>query len=189
STVSRLDVYSGETTTYTDERAGVWITDGRGTLRFHTRAIEAGVTGWFARSTSTASWTQLRSVTADEPLVPHGLVSDATELLYSGLRDGAATLFALDLANGQTRVVLSDPNGVGAVTGIGPARRPAYAALAVGQSVFDAKAREAVERVRTAFPEHEIGVIDEDADGSRYLFFIAARNEAGAYYHYDSREA
>lgn len=188
--IMKLDAYSGATTAVTPTTGAMWFTDGRGTPRVYSRAAEGG-RRWFVRNTPNADWTELerRTGIADR-FLPVGLIADATELLHLDEHDGALALFALDLATGQTRLVAADPVAdVRAVTAIGPTRRPAYATFGWGQTVFDAEARAAIERFRPAFLGHEIGVIDESADGRRHVFFVRAPNEAGAYYHYDADKA
>lgn len=205
----RLNVYTGESVAVSETAGWAWLTDGRGTARIQARLLrekmhdprERGA-GWFVRHGPDGEWIKLFDLkgTVTDRFVPYGLVNGGTDLLYGSLQGDTLALFALDLdrasrepdlplASRNARLVAGDPAAdVQGVTGIGPARRPAYTSFGWGQVVFDSEAREAIERFRRVFPEHEIGIVDENADGTQHVFLVRAPNEAGAYYHYDAEE-
>ena len=198
SRVGTLDIYTGKVIKQSYVNKAVrWFSDGHGVPRLY-QYISKRYRRWYVRKPKGKAvfWKVLHEVKADnlsDSFVPVGFGDNTEELLYLDLRGGRTALFSMDLAhNHSTHLVYSndlvDVKGVKTMGKYNRVVAATYVDDKFRYYFFDKEIQRIYELITQQFPNHNIGIIDEDWNRRYYLVAVSSDVEPTVYYRYDSEK-
>jgi len=195
--VSKLNIYTGQTSVVERDRDGIyrWISDGHGIvrLRYYSNGRREK---WYFRLADSEKWSVLYdSQTEDinDEYHPIGFGQDQNALLVFKSQNGRLALMSKDLERQrEDQVIFSHPTvDIGKVIALGQFKRIVAVGYETDKShlhFFDKDIEAIIEKISRAMPGKLVSVIDESWDKQFYLILIRSDQDPGSYYRLDVQE-
>ena len=197
--VGSLNINTGKIVNLSGLRSNAvqWISDGHGVPQLY-RSINYSYRRWYVRKPKgdAVFWEILHEVKADDltdSFDPVGFTDNPGELLYYDLQDGRKALFSMDLAHDRsTHLIFAhdrlDIEGVKTMGKYNRAVAVTYIDDKFRYYFFDKDVQRIYELITQLFPNHNVGIIDEDWNRRYYLVATSSDVEPTEYYRYDSNK-